>query len=61
MRDDTADDEGDAEYEPRQRVEVLIAANPGWRDMRARRARTVALQPRDVEEKRARPSEKAEG
>jgi hypothetical protein len=55
--DDTSSHEKDPDQEPGERVEVLVALDPGWRDMPARRTRPVALSPRDEEEKHARSGE----
>jgi hypothetical protein len=43
VRDEASENQDDADHEPGQRIEVLIALHPAWRDISARRTRPVAL------------------
>jgi len=43
VHDEASENQDDPDHEPGQRIEVLIALDPGWRDMSARRPRPVAL------------------
>jgi hypothetical protein len=43
VRDEAREEQDYPDHEPGQRIEVLIALDPGWRDMPARGPWSVAL------------------
>jgi len=60
VRDEASDNQGGTRDKPRQRIQMLVTAG-GSRGMPAGRAGTIALHPRDVDEKGPRPRQQAEG